>query len=95
MTRRFPALYMPDGGIDEDFPHVVNTVDSLIALGAIRPVIVVGSGAVVDSAPPRLAAMLRSAHPRSLVWQYVPRPDLTHATIFRGVGPTALARALR
>jgi enterochelin esterase-like enzyme len=33
---------MPDGGIDEDFPHVVNTVDSLIALGAIRPVIVVG-----------------------------------------------------
>ena len=37
-----PVLYMPDGGIDEDFPHVVNTVDSLIALGAIRPVIVVG-----------------------------------------------------
>jgi predicted alpha/beta superfamily hydrolase len=41
-TARFPVLYMPDGGIDEDFPHVVNTVDSLIALGAIRPVIVVG-----------------------------------------------------
>lgn len=39
---RFPVLYMPDGGIDEDFPHVVRTVDSLIALGAIRPVIVVG-----------------------------------------------------
>jgi predicted alpha/beta superfamily hydrolase len=39
---RFPVLYMPDGGLDEDFPHVVNTVDSLIALGAIRPVIVVG-----------------------------------------------------
>lgn len=39
---RFPVLYMPDGGIDEDFPHVVNTVDSLIALGQIRPVIVVG-----------------------------------------------------
>ena len=41
-SRRFPVLYMPDGGIDEDFPHVVNTVDSLIALGRIRPVIVVG-----------------------------------------------------
>src|SRR5690349_24468025 len=41
-STRFPVLYMPDGGIDEDFPHVVNTVDSLIALGAIRPVIVVG-----------------------------------------------------
>jgi predicted alpha/beta superfamily hydrolase len=39
---RFPVLYMPDGGLDEDFPHVVHTVDSLIALGAIRPVIVVG-----------------------------------------------------
>ena len=37
-----PVLYMPDGGIDEDFPHVVATVDSLIAAGAIRPVIVVG-----------------------------------------------------
>lgn len=33
---------MPDGGLDEDFPHVVHTVDSLAALGAIRPVIVVG-----------------------------------------------------
>src|SRR5689334_2391250 len=41
-STRFPVLYMPDGGIDEDFPHVVNTVDSLIALRAIRPVIVVG-----------------------------------------------------
>ena len=40
--KRFPVLYMPDGGLDEDFSHVVNTVDSLIALGAIRPVIVVG-----------------------------------------------------
>jgi len=39
---RFPVLYMPDGGIDEDFPHVVNTVDSLIALRLIRPLIVVG-----------------------------------------------------
>lgn len=37
-----PVLYMPDGGIDEDFPHVVNAVDSLIGLGKIRPVIVVG-----------------------------------------------------
>src|SRR5579859_2246719 len=41
-TVRFPVLYMPDGGVDEDFPHVVNTVDSLMALHLIRPVIVVG-----------------------------------------------------
>jgi len=33
---------MPDGGLDEDFPHVARTVDSLIALRAIRPIIVVG-----------------------------------------------------
>src|SRR5512138_3490265 len=39
---RMPVLYMPDGGLDEDFPHVVAAVDSLIALGVIRPVIVVG-----------------------------------------------------
>jgi predicted alpha/beta superfamily hydrolase len=39
---RLPVLYMPDGGLDEDFPHVVATVDSLIGVGAIRPVIVVG-----------------------------------------------------
>jgi predicted alpha/beta superfamily hydrolase len=41
-SARFPVLYMPDGGINEDFPHVVQTIDSLIAAGAIRPVIVVG-----------------------------------------------------
>src|SRR5262245_19589208 len=41
-STRFPVLYMPDGGLDEDFPHVVNTVDSLVALRAIQPVIVVG-----------------------------------------------------
>ena len=40
--REFPVLFMPDGGIDEDFPHVIRTVDSLIALHAIRPIIVVG-----------------------------------------------------
>ena len=39
---KFPVLYMPDGGLDEDFPHVIRTVDSLIALGAIRPIMVVG-----------------------------------------------------
>jgi hypothetical protein len=89
---------------------------------ALDPSLWWNGGALVDSAPPRLASLddrprtlflassnveditagtarlagiLRSAHPRSLVWEYVPRPDLTHATIFRGVGPTALARALR
>jgi predicted alpha/beta superfamily hydrolase len=209
---RFATLYMPDGGLDEDFPHVVHTVDSLVALGAIRPLIIVGipnterrrdltgptrvasdstiaphvggsaafrrflrdelvpvidaryrttgeraivgeslaglfvvetlllepslfdryvaldpsvwwnDGALVDSArghlaaldgshrrlflassnvaeiadgTARLAAALRAAHPRGLTWTYEPRPDLTHATIFRAAGPGALRRALR
>ena len=208
---RLPVLYMPDGGIGEDFPHVVNTVDSLIALGAIRPVIVVGipnterrrdltgptrvasdsaiaphvggsaafrrfirdeliptvnsryrttdersivgeslaglfivetfltepamfehyialdpslwwnHSALLDSAAARLATLsgtartlfiansdepviaagtarfielLRQSSPHGLTWDYVARPDLTHATIFRGIGPTALAKAL-
>lgn len=209
---KFPVLYMPDGGLDEDFPHVVNTVDSLIAAGKIRPVIVVGipntqrrrdltgptrigsdsaiaprvggstafrrfireelmpvidaryrstsensivgeslaglfivetflddptmfdhyialdpslwwnGGALVDSASAtlaalgsgprtlflasssepvianataRFAAMLHAVPAKKLVWEYVPRTDLTHGTIFRGIGPQALSSALR
>jgi predicted alpha/beta superfamily hydrolase len=40
--RAFPVLYMLDGGLAEDFPHIVTTVDSLIRLKRIRPFIVVG-----------------------------------------------------
>lgn len=38
----YPVVYMPDGGMAEDFPHIANTLDSLIALRAIAPVILVG-----------------------------------------------------
>ena len=38
----YPVLYMPDGGIEEDFPHITVTVDSLIRARATAPVIVVG-----------------------------------------------------
>ena len=38
----YPVLYMPDGGIKEDFPHVVATVDSLVHSGSIPPMLVVG-----------------------------------------------------
>jgi predicted alpha/beta superfamily hydrolase len=37
-----PVLYMPDGGMDEDFPHVVGAVDVSIKNAIIRPLIVVG-----------------------------------------------------
>ena len=39
---RFPVLYMPDGGIEEDFPHVILALDSAIRSGEVRPMIVVG-----------------------------------------------------
>ena len=38
----FPVLFMPDGGIEEDFPHVTRTVDDAIRAGLMRAVIVVG-----------------------------------------------------
>lgn len=38
----FPVLYMPDGGMAEDFPHVVGAVDVSIKNAVIRPLIVVG-----------------------------------------------------
>lgn len=41
-STRYPVLYMPDGGVAEDFPHVVNTLDSLVKAGEARPYIVVG-----------------------------------------------------
>lgn len=41
-SARYPVLYMPDGGMAEDFPHVVGSVDVSIKNAVIRPVIVVG-----------------------------------------------------
>lgn len=41
-TRAYPVLYMPDGGLQEDFPHVMVTVDSLIRVGRIPPMLLVG-----------------------------------------------------
>jgi len=208
--REYPVLYMPDGGLDEDFPHVIKTVDSLISAQAIRPIIVVGipntqrrrdltgptrvksdsaiaphvggsaqfrrflheelvpeitrryrttgergimgeslaglfvveqfltdpglfthyiafdpsvwwnSGALIDSsaaliakfdAKPRtlflstskepstavgiarLDSLLHASPPRGLRWTYVPRVDLEHSTIFKGMKPTAIVDA--
>lgn len=38
----FPVLYMPDGGIKEDFPHIANTLSKLIEEKKIAPFILVG-----------------------------------------------------
>lgn len=37
-----PVLYMPDGGVKEDFPHIANTLNDLINTKKIPPVILVG-----------------------------------------------------
>ncbi|HET8838590.1 MAG TPA: alpha/beta hydrolase-fold protein [Flavobacteriaceae bacterium] len=41
-TDSFPVLYMPDGGIKEDFPHIANTLDTLIKQNKIPKIILVG-----------------------------------------------------
>lgn len=41
-TDSFPVLYMPDGGIKEDFPHIANTLAELIKENKIPPYILVG-----------------------------------------------------
>lgn len=42
ITDSLPVLYMPDGGIKEDFPHIANTISKLIASKSIPPTILVG-----------------------------------------------------
>lgn len=37
-----PVMYMADGGIKEDFPHMANTLAKLIKENKIRPLILVG-----------------------------------------------------
>ena len=41
-TTALPVVYMPDGGVQEDFPHIANTLAELVAAGEIAPVILVG-----------------------------------------------------
>lgn len=38
----FFVMYMPDGGLEEDFPHVAQTISQLIAAKKMPPVILVG-----------------------------------------------------
>lgn len=41
-TDSLPVIYMPDGGINEDFPHIANTIAALVESKQIPPVILVG-----------------------------------------------------
>ncbi|MFO0975224.1 MAG: alpha/beta hydrolase-fold protein [Planctomycetaceae bacterium] len=39
---RFPVLYMLDGGLEEDFPHVARSIEKLVETKQIAPLILVG-----------------------------------------------------
>lgn len=41
-SKSLPVMYMADGGLKEDFPHIANTLAELIALKKIEPLILVG-----------------------------------------------------
>lgn len=41
-SKKLPVLYMLDGGLKEDFPHLANTLNKLINQNAIPPMILVG-----------------------------------------------------
>lgn len=41
-TDSLPVLYMLDGGIEEDFPHMANTISKLIKSKKIPPMLLVG-----------------------------------------------------
>ncbi|WP_261989966.1 alpha/beta hydrolase [Hymenobacter puniceus] len=41
-TERLPVLYMPDGGMGEDFLHVAGLMQVLIGNGTMRPFLLVG-----------------------------------------------------
>ncbi len=41
-NEKYPVLYMADGGIKEDFPHIANTISKLIDEKSISPIILVG-----------------------------------------------------
>lgn len=40
--KNYPVLYMPDGGVGEDFPHIANTIDAAIRAGEMRSIVLVG-----------------------------------------------------
>lgn len=41
-TDSLPVLYMADGGLKEEFPHIANSLEKLISEGKVKPHILVG-----------------------------------------------------
>lgn len=42
VEKPLPVLYMPDGGIDEDFLHIAGLLQVLVSNGSMRPFLLVG-----------------------------------------------------
>ncbi|NEZ04945.1 alpha/beta hydrolase [Wenzhouxiangella sp. XN201] len=42
VKKPLPVLYMPDGGIDEDFLHIAGLLQVLVSNGSMRPFLLVG-----------------------------------------------------
>lgn len=42
VPQALPVMYMADGGIKEDFPHIANTLEKLIKENKMKPMILVG-----------------------------------------------------
>lgn len=38
----YPTLYLPDGGVKQDFPYLANALDRAIRAGTVRPMLLVG-----------------------------------------------------
>jgi predicted alpha/beta superfamily hydrolase len=85
-----PSLWWNGGAL-------VDSAGAALARGGVggRTLYMASSKDDVDDRTAKFAAALRARAPRGLSWVYVPRPDLTHATIFRAVEGAALAAALR
>ena len=41
-TNSLPVMYMADGGVNEDFSHIANTLAALVEANKIKPIILVG-----------------------------------------------------
>ena len=86
-----PSVWWNHGALIDSAPERLAAFDgaprTLYFASSVEPDISAGAA--------RLATMLRTAAPRGLLWTYMPRPDLTHPTIFRALAPSAFIGALR
>lgn len=95
-----PSLWWNRGALVDSAPALLAVARPAASRGKVTPMLrrtiyVAGSRDDIADGTARLAAALQAAAPSGLTLIYVPRPDLTHATIFRALGPEALASALR